>query len=191
MLRGEKSVSFKSKIMALLKYKITGEASTEELISRGLKVGKNFIRMGDCIIDEAHCWLITIGDDVTFAPRVHVLAHDTSTKRQTMYTKIGLVNIGNNVFIGADSVILPNVKIGNNVIIGAGSVVSKDIPDNSVAVGNPAVVMANTDDYINKNKELMKNRPMFDPSWTLRENITDAQKKEMIDKLKDGVGFVR
>jgi maltose O-acetyltransferase len=54
------------------------------------------------------------------------------------YTKIGLVKIGDNVFIGAGSIILPNVKIGNNVIIGAGSIVTKDVPDNSLVAGNPA-----------------------------------------------------
>ncbi|WP_253200562.1 DapH/DapD/GlmU-related protein [Clostridium sp. CF012] len=101
--------------------------NTEQLIKMGLKVGKNFNRLGGCIIDDSHCWLITIGDNVTLAPRVHILAHDASTKMYLDVTKIGLVDIGNNVFIGAGSIILPNVKIGNNVIIGAGSIVTKDI----------------------------------------------------------------
>ena len=51
------------------------------------------------------------------------------------------VIIGNNVWIGANATILPGVKIGDNVVIGAGAVVTKDVPANSVAAGNPAVVI--------------------------------------------------
>lgn len=51
------------------------------------------------------------------------------------------INIGNNVYIGAHCVILPGVTIGNNVVIGAGSVVSKDIPSRSIAAGNPCRVI--------------------------------------------------
>lgn len=51
------------------------------------------------------------------------------------------VSIGNDVWIGAGVSILPGVKIGNNCVIGAGSVVNKDIPDNSLAVGNPCKVI--------------------------------------------------
>ena len=53
----------------------------------------------------------------------------------------GCIEIGDNVMIGARTLILPNVKIGSNVIIGAGSIVTKDIPDNVLAVGNPCRVL--------------------------------------------------
>lgn len=167
-----------------------GEIPTESLIKMGLKVGKNFNRQGGCKIDFSHCWLISIGDQVTLAAGVHILAHDASTHHQMGYTKIGLVNIGNNVFVGAHSIILPNVKIGNNVIIGAGSMVTRDIPDNSVAAGNPARVIGNTDKYIEKHRNLLKNAPSFDATWTIRGNITIEKKKEMIEKLKAGIGYV-
>ena len=61
-------------------YRLRGEVTTQELVNRGLKVGKNFSRMNQAIIDDSHTWLIEIGDDVTLAPRVHILAHDASTK---------------------------------------------------------------------------------------------------------------
>ncbi len=58
--------------------------------------------------------------------------------------------VGNNVYIGNNVVLLPGVNIGNNVIIGAGAIVSKDIPDNSVAVGVPAKVIKTADEYFDK-----------------------------------------
>lgn len=56
------------------------EQSLDRLIEQGLIIGKNFQRQGGCIIDPSHCFLIEIGNQVTLAPRVHLLAHDASTK---------------------------------------------------------------------------------------------------------------
>jgi maltose O-acetyltransferase len=170
--------------------RLRGEISTERLIKMGLKVGKNFNRQMGCNLDYGHCWLITIGENVTLAPHVKILAHDASTKHSLGYTKIGLVNIGNNVFIGMGSIVLPNVTIGDNVIIGAGSVVTKNIPSGSIAAGNPAKVFGMTNDYLAKNKEFIKVRPTFDETWTISSNISKQQKHTMIEKLKDGIGFV-
>lgn len=64
--------------------------------------------------------------------------------------KIGCIEIGDNVFIGSNKTILYDVKIGSNVIIGAGSLVNKDIPDNSVAVGNPCKVIGKFDEFAKK-----------------------------------------
>ena len=131
-------------------YRFRGEYTTERLIKMGMKVGENFNRLNGVILDPGHCWLIEIGDNVTIAPRVHILCHDASTKQFLNYTKIGRVNIGNNVFIGAESVVLPGVTIGNNVVIGANSTVTHNIPDNSIAVGSPARVICLFEDYIEK-----------------------------------------
>ena len=109
----------------------------EIAVANGLTIGKDCHVMGECIIDPGHCWLIEIGDRVTLAPRVHIWAHDASTKRPLGYTALGRVKIGSDVFVGAGTIILPSVEIGDRVVIGAGSVVSKNIPANSVAVGNP------------------------------------------------------
>ena len=133
-----------------------------KLIKRGLKVGKNFHRMGGVIIDPSHCYHITIGDNVTLAPRVHILAHDSSTYIFLGKTRAANVTIGNNVFVGAGSIILPGVHIGNRVIIGAGSVVTKDIPENSVAIGNPARVVCGIDEYLAKEKAKMKAENTFE-----------------------------
>lgn len=170
--------------------RIRSEISTEDLISLGLKVGKNFSRQEKTLIDQSHCWLITIGDDVTLAPRVHILAHDASTKKGIGYTKIGLVNIGNNVFIGASSTVLPNVTIGDNVVIGAGSIISKDIPSNSVAVGNPAKVICTYDEFISRKEDEIIRSPHYDSKYTLRNpKFNDQMKMEMIKDLKSNNGF--
>lgn len=173
-----------------LVYRLRGEYTTEKLVKMGLKVGKNFGRLNGVILDPSHCWLITIGDNVTLAPRVHILAHDASTKSFLNYTKIGRVNIGNNVFIGAESVVLPNVNIGDNVIIGANSTVTKDIPSNSVYAGNPARFMCTVEEYIEKNKKRMENSPVYEEEYTLRGNIDDSKKAKMYDELENKIGFV-
>lgn len=180
----------KNKIKNYLNWKIRGEIPTQHLINMGLKVGSNFSRQEKCIIDHSHCWLISIGNNVTLAPRVTILAHDASTKKHLGYTKIGKVNIGNDVFVGSGSIILPNVSIGNRVIIGAGSIVTKNIPDGVVVGGNPAKVICTLDEYLDKNKKIMNYRPKYDNSWTLRDNITSSKKEKMISDLKDGIGFV-
>lgn len=137
----------------------------EKLFRRGLRVGKNFCRMGGVIIDPSHCYHISIGDNVTLAPRVHVLAHDTSTYMFLGKTRVSNVKIGNDVFVGAGSIILPGVTIGNRVIIGAGSVVTKDVPNNSVAVGCPAQVICDIDSYLSREKSKMTDENTFVGLW--------------------------
>lgn len=88
--------------------------------------------------------LISFGNNVHIASNVCFINHDVAVfmlrymNPEIRYkARQGEIIIGNNVFIGAHSVILYDVKIGNNVIIGAGSIVTKDIPDDVVAVGVP------------------------------------------------------
>lgn len=171
-------------------FRLRSNWTTEDLIKAGLTVGKNFKRMHDTIIDPSHVWHITIGDNVTLAPRVHILAHDASLCHHLGYARIGNVTIGNNVFVGADSVILPNVRIGDNSIIGANSTVSRDIPSNCVATGSPAKVICTIEEYIEKNKKLMQERPCYGEEFSLRSNPSMEMRKKMRDDLKDGFGFI-
>lgn len=127
-----------------------GKISPEELTVQackemGMKVGKNCHGLAASTIDVAHCWLIEIGDNVTFAPQVYLLAHDASTKRYLDYTKIAKIIIKDHAFIGARALIMPGVTIGENAIIAAGSVVTKSVPDGCVAGGNPAKIIAKTE----------------------------------------------
>ena len=173
-----------------LLYRLRGEYTTEKLISMGMKVGKNFGRLNGVILDPSHCWLIEIGDNVTMAPRVHILCHDASTKQFLNYTKIGRVTIGSNVFIGAESVVLPNVSIGDNVIIGANSTVTKDVPSNSVVAGSPARIICTLDEYLKKERKRMQSAPCFGEEYTLRQNVSMEKRMEQRDALTGKIGYI-
>ena len=180
-IRGEKNVK---KIMD----KLRGEPNLDKLKKIGLKVGENFTYGRYCFFDPSHCFLISIANNLTFSTRLHLLAHDASTKKIIGYAKIGLVKIKDNAFIGANVTILPGVTIGENSIVGAGSVVSKSIPDNVVACGNPVKVICSIDEYKLKFETNVK----FEEEYTLRGKITNMKKQEMIQKLEGGkIGLVR
>lgn len=99
-------------------------------------------------------WIIALGNNVHITDGVKFITHDGGTllfREQVSDLEITKpIKIGNDVYIGNDVIILPGVTIGSKVIIGAGAVVSKDIPDNSVAVGVPARVIKTTDEYFEK-----------------------------------------
>lgn len=178
-------------VLRMILYRIRGEYTTEKLVKMGMKVGRNFHRLIGVILDPAHCWLIEIGDNVTLAPRVHILCHDASTVQWLGYAKIGKVKIGNNVFIGAESVVLPNVTIGDNVIIGANSTVTHDMESGFVYAGCPARKICTIDQYIAKNHELLKIRPCYGEEYTIRKNIDMEKKQQMLQELESNFGFVK
>lgn len=179
--------------MNLLKeliYRLRGDFTTEKLISMGMKVGNNFKRLHGVILDPDHCWLIEIGNNVTMAPRVHILCHDASTKTFLNYTKIGRVTIGDNVFIGTESVVLPCVTIGSNVVIGANSTVTHDIPDNSVAVGSPAQVISTLDAYLEKERNRMNASPRYGEEYTLRKDVSMEKRMQQKQELDGKIGYI-
>lgn len=107
-----------------------------------IHVGKNFYANYNCTILDVS--KVTIGDNCFMAPNVsiytagHPIHPDT---RNSAYEYGKAVTVGDNVWIGGNTVILPGVNVGSNVVIGAGSVVTKDIPGWCVAAGNPCRVI--------------------------------------------------
>ncbi|HOJ10484.1 MAG TPA: acyltransferase [Clostridiales bacterium] len=99
-------------------------------------------------------WIITLGDNVYLTNGTRFITHDGGTlilRDKVPDLEITKpITIGNNVYVGVNTTFLPGVNIGNNVIIGACSVVTKDIRDNSVAAGNPARVIKTIDEYFEK-----------------------------------------
>ena len=179
------------RIVKRIVYRLRGDHTTEQLIAMGMKVGKNFKRLVGVILDPAHCWLIEIGDNVTLAPRVHILAHDASTCQYLGYAKIGKVIIGNNVFIGAETVVLPNVRIGDNVVVGANSTVTRDLEGGYVYVGSPAKKLCSIEEFIKKNSDLMTRSPCYGDEYTTRQNIDADKQAQMNREMENSWGFVR
>jgi len=123
--------------------------------SIGVNIGQNVKFYGASVgMFGSEPWLITIGDNVHIVSGCNFITHDGGVLiLRDKYPSLELTNrisIGNNVYIGLNSTILPGVTIEDNVIIGAGSVVSRDIPSNSVAAGVPAKVIKSLEDYLKK-----------------------------------------
>lgn len=157
----------------------------------GFTSGKNFQYNSGYPIDSNWPWLISVGDDVTLASNVRLLAHDASTGKAGAHTKIGIVRIGNNVFIGADSIVLCNTRIGDNVIIGAGSVVTHDVPSNSVYAGNPAKFVCTFDEFQSKHKANQHSHPIFQGRlWYEWPDASPDEWAQMRDALQDTYGYL-
>ena len=99
-------------------------------------------------------WIITIGDNVHTTKGVQFITHDGGSlifRKDVPDLEITKpITIGNDVYVGNNVILLPGVTIGNKVVIGAGAIVTKDIPDNSVAVGVPARIIKTADQYFDK-----------------------------------------
>lgn len=178
------------KILMTIIQLINREFPTEILIKRGMKVGKNFNRQQGCFLDPSHCWLISIGENVTFSIRVTVLAHDASMYKRIGYARIRKVTIGDNVFVGANSTILPGVTIGNDSIIGANSVVTKNIPRGVIAAGNPARVICSVKEWDEKIKNEFEASEKYGVEYK-QKSITQSMKEKMICDLENKSGYIK
>ena len=107
-----------------------------------IEIGENFYANHNLVILDDN--QVKFGDNVFIAPNCgfYTAGHPIDSQKRNQ----GL-EVGNDVWIGGNVVVLPGIKIGNNCVIGAGSVVTKDIPSNSVAVGNPCKVIKKIDSY--------------------------------------------
>ena len=107
-----------------------------------IEVGENFFANYNFIVLDVG--KVRIGENVQIAPNVaiYTAGHPLHPDSRNSGYEYGInITIGDNVWIGGNTCIMPGVTIGNNVVIGGGSVVTKDIPDNMIAVGNPCRVI--------------------------------------------------
>ena len=169
-----------------LKGKLTGKRyPIEYLRLKGAKIGEN-VHIYAKSIDIPHAFLLSIGNNTTISGAT-ILMHDGSTKKHLGYCRVGRVTIGDNTFIGAEAIILPGVTIGNNVIVGAGAVIAKDVPDGVVVAGNPARVISQTEDYLNKNRAILDSGIVWNTHYSQK---SDEERAEMQEVLKTNrIGF--
>lgn len=145
----------------LLGFRSSSEEYIKYLKNSGCSIGENVIiySPNTTTIDATRPVLLEIGDSVRITAGVIILTHDFSYSvcRQVYHDVVNdhsrVTHIGNNCFIGMNSIILPGTYIGDNCIVGAGSVVSKTFPDNSVIAGNPARQIDTLENYYNKRKQ--------------------------------------
>lgn len=153
---------------------------------------KKGVVVGSCCRIYTKFWgsepfLIRIGDNVTIASGVRFLTHDGATSlvfdnEGSRYQRYGAINVGNNVFIGINAILMPGVDVGSNVIIGAGSIVTKSVPSGSVVAGSPAVLISNIEAYSSKIKSTCLSDSHIKPSGTsyrvrVFQHIRDASNK--------------
>ena len=137
-------IEIMKKILGKTKDNFLIEQSFECDYGYNIEIGENFYSNHNLVILDAN--KVVFGDNVFIGPNCgfYTAGHplDAETRNKGLeYAKP--IRVGNDVWFGGNVVVLPGVKIGNNVVIGAGSVVAKDIPENSVAVGNPCKVIKN------------------------------------------------
>lgn len=119
----------------------------------GVKHGENLHIYGK-VSFGSEPWIITIGDNVYLTNDIKFITHDGGTLLfRDIVPDLEItkpISIGNNVYIGVNTIILPGVTIGNNVVVGAGSVITKSLDSNGVYAGNPARLIKSLDEYYNK-----------------------------------------
>lgn len=150
----------------------------------GVKCGKGCKFLDNPLkIFGSEPYLVKLGDNVELTNGTRIVTHDGGLwvlrnlsddfKKADSFSP---VTIGNNVFVGIDTIILPGVEIGDNVVIGAGSVVTKNIPDNSVACGVPAKVIKGIEEYKNTKIETVVNTKglsFYDKKKRLKETYPE------------------
>ena len=122
----------------------------------GVNIGKDCSFVGRNISFSTEPYLITIGNHVRVSFDVAFVTHDGGThilrEKYANASIYGRISVGNNVFIGARSIIMPGVNIGNNCIIAAGSIVTKDVGDGDIVAGIPAKKISTVTEYEEKHR---------------------------------------
>ena len=131
----------------------------------GVNIGRNCRILTDKFGSEPY--LVTLGDNVTLTGGVRIITHDGAAsliinENGERYFRYAPVNIGSDVFIGVDAIIMPGVTIGNNVIVAAGSIVTKDVKSHTVVGGIPASYICSFYEYELKIRNVGCTNSQFD-----------------------------
>jgi len=157
------------------------------LRSQGMQIGKDVWLPASTWIDSDYCFLISIGDHCGFGEECHILAHDAQMDEFLDAGRVGLVVIHPSCHIGARTVVLPGVEIGPRTIVGANSVVSRSLPPDTVCAGSPARVICTLEEYLQKHRRRLKERPTFPYANRL---LAKEERAIMITSLQQGDGYI-
>lgn len=147
----------------------------------GVKIGKHCLISTKNFPSEAY--LIQIGDHCRVAKDVSFFTHGglwSQRKKHSNLDYFGKVTIGNYTYIGEGSKIMPGVTIGDDVIIGAGSVVTKSVPSGCIAAGNPARIVGETIDFVEKIKKV--SIPTYGMNYEEKRKYLESQLDEKFIK---------
>lgn len=142
------------------------------------------VHLGDGNFIASHFWgtepyLIKIGSNCGITKGVKMFTHGgarVARKKRPQFDIFGKVNIGDYVYIGTNSLIMPGVTIGDNVLVAAGSVVTKSVPSNVVVGGNPAKYICSVDEYVSRNIQYNTNS----------KGMSGDEKKKLLLSLDEG-----
>ena len=141
---------------------------------KGVRVGENSRIYIWQFNDEP--FLISIGSRTTVTGGVRLLTHDGSTSlvrnaEGYRYQRYGRISIGNDVFVGMNSIIMPGVTIQSRVVVGAGSVVTKDVPEGTVVAGNPARPLMDFESFRRKIEQTCPNDKELEAAVNYKERV--------------------
>ncbi len=173
-------MTYAKKVIFYFKLFTANEWSKSKIYSKylGIKMG-NCVRVLHFPRFGSEPYLIEIGDNVTITRGVCFINHDGGVavfrKQYSGLNVFGKIIVGNNVFIGVNSIIMPGVTIGNNVVIGAGSIVNKDVANNSVVAGVPAKFIKELSQY---ESDSLKKGIQIDNTRNKKMQVTEYIEKQ-------------
>lgn len=155
-----------------------------KVVRRGVKIGEGTL-IYNVFFDAQFPYLISIGKESILTNGCVILAHDASTVSVLKKTKVGQVCVGDNVFLGINTIVLPGVTIGSGAVVGAGSVVTRDVPQGMVAAGNPARVLMSVEEYLSR--QVDGERTFLIGPWDLHVTFEDEVnlQSRMRDKARE------
>ena len=166
------------------------ERRWERLKAMGMMIGAGVNLPASTTIDVSHCFLISIGDWCGFGSDCVILAHEGQFDEFLDAGRIGRVTIHPHSHIGTRTVILPGVEIGPRTIVGANSLVTRSLPPDTVCAGSPARVICSLDEYLERHRQRMQERPNFAYSEYDIRVLTPERRAEMVAATADGDAYI-
>jgi maltose O-acetyltransferase len=162
----------------------------DRLRAMGMHIGQGVNLPPSTTIDTSHCFLISIGDWSGFGSDCLILAHEGQFDEFLDAGRIGRVIIHPHSHIGSRTVILPGVEIGPRTIVGANSVVTTTLPPDTVCAGAPARVICTLEEYLDKHRQRMRERPSFEYLKYDVRYLTPERRAELVAAVSDGDAYI-